>query len=79
MEKNHKITENYQVSPLLIEIRVDIMVNLTFLRKNVCNYFSQLTFVGENDRDKNENGFNAQHNLFPFLSSIEKNVKVFHL
>lgn len=30
MEKSHKTTENYQVSPLLIEIRVEIMVNLTF-------------------------------------------------
>jgi hypothetical protein len=28
--KSNKTRENYQVSPLLIEIRVEIMVNLTF-------------------------------------------------
>lgn len=31
-EESHKTAENYQVSPLLIEIREEIMVNLTFLR-----------------------------------------------
>lgn len=33
MKESYETTEIYQVSPLLIEIRVEVMVSLTFLRK----------------------------------------------